>query len=297
MFDKLPKVDISELLEAGVHFGHKKNRWNPKMAPYIFGIKDDVHIINLQHTASLLPAALKAIYDTVRKGGKILFVSTKIQATEIVAEYAQKCGQHYVNHRWLGGMLTNWGTISRSIKTLDKLEKDLSDAELLESYTKKEVLDITRKCEKLTKSLGGIRKLTKVPDMLVVIDTNKEHFAIEEATKIGIPIAAVVDTNSNPDGINFPIPGNDDSMRSIRLYCDLFCRVVLQALEDSLIASGVDIGSVAESVNPNGKNLSTGVVKFKQSAKRFSGEKSDSEEFEAALASESQKKKEQKSQE
>ncbi len=245
MIDKLPPVKISELLEAGVHFGHKTSRWNPKMAPYIYGKKDEVHILNLEHTAPLMYIALSKIYETVKNNGKILFVGTKVQASDIIAEYAEKCGQYYVNHRWLGGMLTNWGTISRSIKKLDEFEKVLHSSEESEIYTKKEVLDLSRKKEKLMRSLGGIRHIGDRPNLLIIIDTNKEHLAVAEAQKLNIPIIAVVDSNSNPDGINYPIPGNDDAIRSIKLYCKLFADAALIGIEDALVASGVDIGEIA----------------------------------------------------
>jgi len=244
---KVPSVAISELLDAGVHFGHKKSRWNPKMAPYIYGIRDDVHIVDLQQTASLAKHALKAVYDVVKNNGKVLFVGTKVQASSIVAEYASKCGQFYVNHRWLGGMLTNWGTIIKSIKKLESLEKTLSDPEVSETYTKKELLEMSRNCEKLEKSLGGIRTLGGKPDLLFIIDTNKEHLAIKEAQKLGIPILAVVDTNSDPDGIDYLIPGNDDAIRSIKLYCQLISNAALAGIEEALVQSGVDVGELVSS--------------------------------------------------
>jgi small subunit ribosomal protein S2 len=242
---KTPQVSIGDLLDAGVHFGHKTSRWNPKMAPYLYGIKDDVHIIDLQQTLPLLNVSLKAIYDIVRKNGRVLFVGTKIQAGEVIAEYAAECGQYYVNHRWLGGMLTNWGTVSKSIKTLENLEKIIDDEEVAAGYTKKELLDLSRKREKLERSLGGIRNMGGKPDLLIVIDTNKEKIAIQEARTLNIPIIAVVDSNSDPDNINYPIPGNDDAIRSIRLYCSLFSQAALAGIEDALSASGVDLGEVA----------------------------------------------------
>ncbi|MCC8399834.1 MAG: 30S ribosomal protein S2 [Rickettsia endosymbiont of Platyusa sonomae] len=254
---KIKAVNVRELLDAGVHFGHKTSRWNPKMAPYIYGIRDDIHVIDLQQTAALMQMALNVIYETVKKNGKILFVSTKVQASDIIAEYTEKCGQYYVNHRWLGGMLTNWGTISASIKTLDNLEKILENEEEYSVYTKKEILEMTRKKDKLLKSLGGIRHIGTKPNLLVVIDTNKEHLAIQEAVKLGIPIIAIVDTNSNPDNIDHPIPGNDDAIRSIRLYCSLFADAVLAGIEEALAASGVDLGSIAthEEKNTNVKAI------------------------------------------
>ncbi len=243
---KLPNVTIGDLLDAGVHFGHKSARWNPKMSPYLYGIKDNVHIIDLQQTLPLFNVALKTIYDIVRRNGRVLFVGTKIQASEVIAEYAKECGQYYVNHRWLGGMLTNWGTVSKSIKTLDNLEKILDDEEAASNYTKKELLDMSRLKEKLDRSLGGIRDMGGKPDLLIVVDTNKENIAILEAKKLHIPIIAIVDSNSNPDPIDFPIPGNDDAIRSIRLYCSLFSQAALGGIEDSLAASGVDLGEVAD---------------------------------------------------
>lgn len=278
-------VDIRQLLDAGVHFGHKTSRWNPKMAPYIYGIRDDVHVINLQQTVVLMDKALNVIYETVKKNGKVLFVSTKIQASEIVAEYAEKCGQYYVNHRWLGGMLTNWGTISRSIKKLEAYEKILETEEEYAVYTKKEILEMTRKKDKLLKSLGGIRNIGTKPNLIVVIDTNKEHLAIQEALKLGIPIAAIVDTNSNPDNIDYPIPGNDDAIRSIKLYCSLFADAALAGVEEALVASGVDIGAMTEHEEKDRaiKNIS----KIKQT-KKFNKTPSitaeGSTEFEEALA-------------
>jgi small subunit ribosomal protein S2 len=264
---KLNTIEISTLLDAGVHFGHKASRWNPKMAPYIYGVRDDVHVIDLQQTAVLMQRALNVIYETVKKNGKILFVSTKIQASDIVAECAEKCGQYYVNHRWLGGMLTNWGTISGSIKKLDALEKILDNEEECSGYTKKELLEMTRKKDKLLRSLGGIRNIGTKPNLIIVIDTNKEHLAIEEAVKLGIPIVAIVDTNCDPDKINYPIPGNDDAIRSIKLYCNLFADAVLAGIQEALEASGVDLGSLA--INEEKGGGISGIAKFK-STKKFS---------------------------
>ncbi len=281
---KIKEVNIRDLLDAGVHFGHKTSRWNPKMAPYIYGARDDIHVIDLQHTAALMHRALNIIFETVKKNGKILFVSTKIQASEVIAEYAEKCGQYYVNHRWLGGMLTNWGTISKSIKKLDNLEKILENEEECSGYTKKEILDMTRKKDKLLRSLGGIRHIDSKPNLLVVIDTNKEHLAIQEAVKLGIPIIAIVDTNSNPDNIDHPIPGNDDAIRSIKLYCNLFADAVLAGIEESLIASGVDLGSIE---NPGEKNKNIKNIAKLKSTKKFSKTSEivneETTEFERAL--------------
>ncbi len=282
---KLKAVNIRDLLDAGVHFGHKTSRWNPKMAPYIYGIRDEIHIIDLQQTAPLIEIALNVIYETVKKNGKILFVSTKIQASDLIAEYAEKCGQYYVNHRWLGGMLTNWGTVSGSIKKLDNFEKTLENEEECSGYTKKEILDITRKKDKLLKSLGGIRHIDTKPNLLIVIDTNKEHLAIQEAIKLGIPIIAVVDTNSNPDNIDYPIPGNDDAIRSIRFYCSLFADAALAGIEEALIASGVDLGSMAahEEKGKNVKNISK-INPSKKFSKTLEKAKTDGPtEFETVL--------------
>lgn len=258
----LPSITIRELIEAGVHFGHKTMRWNPKMSSYLYGIKDDIHIIDLQQTLPLLYSALEKIYDVAKTNGRILFVGTKMQASEIVAEEAKRCGQFYVNHRWLGGMLTNWPTINKSIKKLHDLEKLISDANAEDEnseapkFTKKERLDITRKIEKLEKSLGGIRSMGGVPDLIFVIDTNMEQLSIQEAKKLGIPVVAILDSNSNPDDINFPIPGNDDATRSIKLYNRLVADTILFGMQESLIASGVDIGSMADL---------TDIVKFNKS--------------------------------
>lgn len=238
----LPKVSVGDLLDSGIHFGHKTSRWNPKMAPYIYGTRDNIHIIDLKQTAPLMQIALKKIYETVKNNGKVLFVSSKVQATELVAEYAEKCGQFYVNNRWLGGMLTNWTTISKSIKKIDNIEKILEDEELASTYTKKEILDLNRKREKLLRSLAGIRKIGGRPDLIVVIDTNKEHLAISEAVKLSIPVIAVVDSNSDPDNIDYPIPGNDDAIRSIRLYCHLFAEAALAGIQDAMVNSGADAG-------------------------------------------------------
>ena len=259
----LPKVSISDLLDAGIHFGHKTSRWNPKMAPYIYGVRDHIHIIDLQQTVPLMQIALQKIYETVKNNGKVLFVSSKIQATDLIAEYAEKCGQFYVNNRWLGGMLTNWGTISKSIKKLNNIEKILEDEEQIVTFTKKEILELTRKRTRLLRSLAGIRNIGGCPDLIVVIDTNKEHLAVSEAVKLGVPIVAVVDSNSNPDNIDYPIPGNDDAIRSIRFYCNLFADAALAGIRDALADSGVDAG-LAQKVED--KTLE-GVTKIEKIAK------------------------------
>ena len=216
---KIPNLTIQQLLEAGVHLGHKTLRWNPKMKKYIFGKRDSIHIIDLTQTLELTKIALEKVYETIENNGKILFVSTKKQASEAIAEVAKETDQYFVNYRWLGGMLTNWGTISNSIKKLEKLNIDLVSEN--RGFTKKELLKMSIQRDKLQRSLGGISDMKKVPDLVFIIDTNYESLAIKESIKLNIPIIAILDTNSDPDGINFPIPGNDDARRSIDLYCKL----------------------------------------------------------------------------
>ena len=216
---KIPNITIQQLLEAGVHLGHKTLRWNPKMKKYIFGKRDSIHIIDLTQTLELISVALEKVYNTVANNGKILFISTKKQASEAIAELAKNTDQYYVNYRWLGGMLTNWGTISNSIKKLQKINIDLVSEN--RGFTKKELLKMGTQRDKLQRSLGGISEMKKIPDLVFVIDTNYESLAIKESIKLGIPIIAILDTNSNPEGIDFPVPGNDDARRSIDLYCSL----------------------------------------------------------------------------
>ena len=240
----LPTFSMRQLLEAGVHFGHHTRRWNPKMAPYIFGVRNGVHIIDLEQTVPMLHRALQAIRDVTAQGGRVLFVGTKRQAAEKIAEAAAKSGQYFVNHRWLGGMLTNWKTISHSIKRLRDLDEQLAGD--THGLTKKELLNLTREREKLDRALGGIREMGGLPDVLFVIDTNKEAIAIQEANKLGIPVIAILDSNCNPDGIAFPIPGNDDAMRAIEMYCELVASSVLGGLQAEMIASGADIGASEE---------------------------------------------------
>ena len=216
---KIPKITIEQLLEAGVHLGHKTLRWNPKMKKYIFGKRDSIHIIDLTQTLELTNSALEKVHNTISSGGKILFISTKKQASEAVAHLAKETDQYYVNYRWLGGMLTNWGTISNSIKKLNKINIDLSSEN--RGFTKKELLKMSGQRDKLQRSLGGIIDMKKIPDLVFIIDTNYESLAIKESIKLGIPIIAILDTNSNPDGIDYPIPGNDDARRSIDLFCNL----------------------------------------------------------------------------
>ena len=227
---KIPEITIKQLLEAGVHLGHKTLRWNPKMKKYIFGKRDSIHIIDLTQTLELTKLALEKVYSTISSNGKILFISTKKQASESIAELARNTGQYFVNYRWLGGMLTNWGTISNSIKKLQKINSDLSSEN--RGFTKKELLKMSAQKDKLERSLGGISEMKKTPDLIFVIDTNYESLAIKEAIKLGIPIIAILDTNSNPDGIDFPIPGNDDARRSIDLYCNLIKETIESAKQD-----------------------------------------------------------------
>ena len=224
---KIPNVTIQQLLEAGVHLGHKTLRWNPKMKKYIFGKRDSIHIIDLTQTLELTKTALAKVFEVISNNGKILFVSTKKQASEAIAEVAKETNQYFVNYRWLGGMLTNWGTISNSIKKLKKLELDLVAEN--RGFTKKELLKMSVKKDKLQRSLGGIADMKKIPDLVFIIDTNYESLAIQESVKLGIPIVAILDSNSNPDGIDFPIPGNDDARRSIDLYCNLIKETIISA--------------------------------------------------------------------
>jgi small subunit ribosomal protein S2 len=236
----MPTFTMRQLLEAGVHFGHHTRRWNPKMAPYIFGERNGVHIIDLEQTVPMLGAALAAVRQIVSGGGRVLFVGTKRQASEIVADAAKRCGQYYVNHRWLGGTLTNWKTITASIRRLRDLDEKLAGE--VEGLTKKELLGLTRERDKLERALGGIKEMGGLPDILFVIDTNKESIAIEEAAKLNIPVIAVIDSNSSPDHVNYPIPGNDDAIRSIGLYCRLIGDAVLDGLQQEMIATGADVG-------------------------------------------------------
>ena len=242
----LPSFTMRQLLEAGVHFGHHTRRWNPKMAPFIFGVRNKIHIIDLQQTVPMLYRAMQAARDVSTSGGRVLFVGTKRQASRHIAEAAKRCGQYYVNHRWLGGMLTNWKTASVSIRRLRELDELLTKDDV--GFTKKELLKIERERDKLDRSLGGIRELGSLPDILFVIDTVKESIAVQEANKLGIPVVAVIDSNSNPDHITYPIPGNDDSMRAIELYCSLFADTVLDGLQEAVAASAGDVGAIEETL-------------------------------------------------
>jgi small subunit ribosomal protein S2 len=241
---------MRQLLEAGVHFGHQTHRWNPKMQSYIYGTRNGIHIMDLSQTVPLLHQALVAISDTVAKGGRVLFVGTKRSAAEHIKDGAKRSAQYYVNSRWLGGMLTNWKTISGSIKNLRTLDEVVSKQGV--GITKRELLNVTRERDKLEKALGGIKDMGGTPDIIFVIDTNKEQIAIKEANRLGIPVIAIIDTNSDPAGITYPIPGNDDASRAVALYCDLVARAVIDGIEKSQASRGVDLGAsdapVAEDV-------------------------------------------------
>lgn len=239
----LPQFTMRQLLEAGVHFGHHTHRWDPKMRQYIFGVRNGVHILDLQQTTPMLETAVKGIRDIVANGGRVLFVGTKRQASGKIKEAAKRSGQYFVNHRWLGGMLTNWQTISKSIARLRELDNILADPSQTGVRTKKELLMMTRERDKLELTIGGIKDMGGQPDALFVIDTNNEDIAIKEANKLGIPVFAIVDTNASPDGVDYIIPGNDDALRAIDLYCDLFADAILDGLQAELSRSGVDLGA------------------------------------------------------
>ncbi len=238
----VPTVTMQELIEAGAHFGHQTHRWNPRMKPYIFGARNGVHIIDLSQSVPLMARALDFIAATTRAGGKVLFVGTKRQAQEPIAQAARASGQHFVNHRWLGGMLTNWKTISQSIRRLKSLEEQLSGD--TSGLTKKEVLQLTRERDKLEMSLGGIRDMGGIPDVMFVIDANKEELAIKEANVLGIPVVAILDTNVDPNGIAFPIPGNDDASRAVRLYCDAVAEAARGGRGEGITDSSADAGAL-----------------------------------------------------
>jgi small subunit ribosomal protein S2 len=242
----LPEFSLRQLLEAGVHFGHQTQRWNPRMGEFIYGDRNGIHIIDLTQTVPMLDAALNVIRETVAKGGRILFVGTKRQAQKPIADAAERCAQYYMNHRWLGGTLTNWKTVSQSIQRLKQIDEQM--AEGAEGLTKKERLGMEREQAKLQASLGGIREMGGLPDLIFVVDVNKEDLAILEAKKLGIPVVAVVDTNCSPDGVDYIIPGNDDAARAISLYCDLASRAALDGMSAQLGAAGVDIGAMEAAV-------------------------------------------------
>ncbi len=243
-----PEFTMRQLLEAGVHFGHQTHRWNPKMAPFIFGERNGVHIMDLSQTVPLLHQALLAIEETVAAGGRVLFVGTKRQASEPIARYAKQCAQYFINARWLGGMLTNWNTISQSIKRLAELEEVLN-SDKSQGLTKKEKLNLSREYEKLERTLGGIKNMGGHPELIFVIDTNKEAIAVAEAKVLGIPVVAILDSNCAPEGIDYPIPGNDDASRAVELYCDLVSQAVIAGIERSSMASGIDIGAAENPVS------------------------------------------------
>ena len=240
----LPEFSIRQLLEAGVHYGHQTQRWNPRMAEFIYGDRNGIHIIDLTQTVPMLDAALQVVRDTVAKGGRVLFVGTKRQAQKSVADAAERCAQYYMNHRWLGGTLTNWKTVSQSIQRLKAIDEALAGG--AEGLTKKERLGMEREQAKLQASLGGIREMGGLPDLIFVIDVNKEDLAILEAKKLGIPVVAVVDTNCSPKGVDYIIPGNDDAARAIALYCDLVSRAALDGMSAQMGAAGVDLGALED---------------------------------------------------
>jgi len=241
----LPTFTMRQLLEAGVHFGHSTRRWNPRMEPFIFGERNKIHILDLQQTVPMLHAALKALSDVTSRGGRVLFVGTKRAAADKIAETARNCGQYYVNHRWLGGMMTNWATVSQSIRRLRDLEARM-ESEEVNQLTKKEILQLTRERDKLELTLGGIKEMGGLPDMLFVIDTNKESIAVEEANRLNIPVIAIVDSNAKPEGVDYIIPGNDDAMRAISFYCELAQAAVLDGLQTEMMKTGGDAGAAAE---------------------------------------------------
>ena len=265
----LPDYSMSELLEAGAHFGHQKHRWNPKMEPFIFDVRNNIHILDLSQTIPLLHRALSAVRDVTKSGGRILFVGTKRQGQEIIANAANDCAQYYMNHRWYGGTLTNWKTISNTIKRLRTIE-DLLDNDDLSGLTKKELLKLNREKEKLDTSIGGIKDMGGLPDLIFVIDTVKEQIAIQEATKLNIPIAAVIDSNSDPDGITYPIPGNDDSTKAISLFCDLISKAALDG-----IAQSQNETSVQKETSPKVKKNKSSKVKNSKVNKNNSDDTED----------------------
>jgi len=241
----MPTFTMRQLLESGVHYGHNTRRWNPKMEPYIFGERSEVHILDLQQTVPMLQRALEAARDIVKSGGRVLFVGTKVQGSAIVKEAAKRCGQYYINHRWLGGLLTNWKTVNQSIKRLKEMQEELASPGRM---TKKEILKLQREHDKLELAIGGIADMGGLPDMLFVLDTNKEAIAVLEAQRLNLPIIAIIDSNSTPDFITYPVPGNDDATRAIRLYCDLMADAILDGLQQSMVAAGIDIGASANLV-------------------------------------------------
>jgi len=276
----MPSFTMRQLLEAGVHFGHHTRRWNPKMKPFIFGDRNNIHILNLQQTVPMLYQALEAVSQVASNGGRILFVGTKPSAAEVVAEAARSCGQYFVNHRWLGGMLTNWSTVSQSIRRLREMEERL-DSEEANSLTKKEKLQLTRERDKLEKTLGGIKEMGGLPDLIFVIDTNKEDIAVKEANVLKIPVVAVVDSNANPDGVDYVIPGNDDALRAISLYCDLVAGSVIEGLKKEIIRDGGDMG---EDTAPVEDAIAVNAVVEEAPAEAAPSEEAPAEEAPAEVA-------------
>jgi len=283
----LPTISMRELLEAGVHFGHQKHRWDPRMEPYIYGVRSNIHIFDLSQTVPLLHQALVKVREVTAKGGRVLFVGTKRQASEPVKVAAKRCAQYYVNHRWLGGTMTNWTTISNSINRLRKLEEMLSDGSST-GLTKKELIGLTRELNKLERSLGGIKNMGGLPDLLFVIDTTKEVIALGEARKLNIPVAAVIDTNSNPSDADFPIPGNDDAARAITLYCELIADAALDGMADAQVDMGVDPGAAVNPVEPAAvqKEVKPAAVETPKTAETKAEKVSAKEDTPVAKASE-----------
>ena len=282
----LPDYSMSELLEAGAHFGHQKHRWNPKMEPFIFGVRNNIHILDLSQTIPLLHKALTAVRDVTKSGGRILFVGTKRQGQEIIANAANDCAQYYMNHRWYGGTLTNWKTISNTIKRLRTIE-DLLENDDLSGLTKKELLKLNREKEKLDTSIGGIKDMGGLPDLIFVLDTVKEQIAIQEATKLNIPIAAIIDSNSNPDGVTYPIPGNDDSTKSISLFCDLISKAALDGIAQSQNETSADTKTAPKvAKNKNVKTKDDKTEDDKAEDKEIKMKKSDKSEDNAVKKSE-----------
>ncbi len=269
-----PVVTMQQLIEAGAHFGHQTHRWNPRMKPYIFGARNGIHILDLSQTVPLFARALEFVSATVQAGGKVLFVGTKRQAQSPIADAARASGQHFVNHRWLGGMLTNWKTISGSIKRLKTLEEQLAGD--TSGFTKKEVLQLTRERDKLELSLGGIRDMGGIPDVMFVIDANKEDLAIKEANVLGIPVIAILDSNVDPQGIAFPVPANDDAARAVRLYCDAIAAAATKGRTSAVVESGQDVGAMAEP--PAEAALEEAPAEPEVSAAEFTGAESTPEE-------------------
>lgn len=276
MSNELPQFTIKQLLEAGAHFGHKSMRRNPKMAKYVHGNRNGVSIIDLNKTAQLLHTSLKTVREIAKNNGRILFVATKKQAVDAVADAAKRCGQYYVNFRWLGGMLTNWKTVSQSIKTLKKIEETLSDAEF--GYNKKEKLVLERQRTKLEQALGGIKNMGGYPDLVFIIDTNKEALAVAEAKKLGVPIMAILDSNCNPDGIAYPIPGNDDSAKSIKLFTRLISDAVISGIKENMALAGVDVSKIQTEEDLQATMASNAKVEEKSAPKKF-GDRNDKKDF------------------